>query len=135
VIVDYRPRAPEPPKVEWNKDCAWIDLPGRTRGRIWVDPATAEVMRFDESLVGRVDIPARRDRRPRAGESMYFTIERADTSIRYEPVVFTDPDETLLLPSEIISVSVITNSGVPRLRTTQRFSNYRRFVTESRLVD
>jgi hypothetical protein len=30
---------------------------------------------------------------------------------------------------------VIRNSGVPRLRTTQRFSKYRRFMTAGRIVE
>ena len=47
---------------------------------------------------------------------------------------FTDPDETLMLPSRIESVVIVRNSGSPRLRITQSFSDYRRFVTESRLV-
>jgi hypothetical protein len=55
-------------------------------------------------------------------------------SIRYKPVAFADPDETLLLPASIDSVTVIRNSGVPRLRTTQTFANYRRYVTGGRLV-
>jgi hypothetical protein len=33
------------------------------------------------------------------------------------------------LPAQIDSMTVIRNSGMPRLRTTQTFSNYRRYVT------
>jgi hypothetical protein len=133
VMLDYTPVTPQPPKVDWRDQCASIDLPGRTGGRIWADPITSEVLGFDEHLVGLVDIPAPRDPKRVAGP-LWFTIERADSSIRYRPVTFTDPDETLLLPAEVTSLTVIRNSGVPRLRMTQRFAKYRRFVTGSRIV-
>ena len=133
LMIDYKPLASEPPRVDWDRDCATIDLPGRTAGRIWSDSSTSEILRYDEHLVGWTDIPAPRDKQ-HFGSAMWYTVERADTSIRYKPVTFTDPDERLLLPSEITSVAVIRNSGLPRLRTTQTFSNYRRYVTGARLV-
>jgi hypothetical protein len=133
MTFEYRPVAPEPPVVDWREDCGTIDLPGRTAGRIWADALTSEVLRFDEYLVGPVDIPAPR-RKNRSFGPDWFTVERSDTSIRYRPVTFADPDETLLLPAEVTTVTVIRNSGVPRLRTTETFTNYRRFVTGSRIV-
>ena len=133
MLVDFKPVAAEAPRVDWDRECATIDLPGRTAGRIAADVETAEILKYEEHLVGLTDIPAPRDRRRVSGPDWY-TVERADTSIRYQPVRFTDPDETLLLPSRIDTVTVIRNSGVPRLRSTQTFSNYRRYVTEGRLV-
>ena len=57
VMLDYRVMAHEQPMVEWTGHCAWVDLSGRTRGRVWADAATFEILRFDEHLVGLVDIP------------------------------------------------------------------------------
>jgi hypothetical protein len=133
VTLEYTPRAPEAPVVKWTDACALIDLPGRTRGRIWADPATAEILRFDEHLVGPVDIPGPRDRRRPRGPD-WFTVERADTSILYRRVTFRDPDETVMLPAKVDALLIVRNSGVPRLRMTQSFSNYRRFVTDARIV-
>ena len=133
VMVDYRALRPEPPKVEWRDECASIDLPGRTRGRIWADPETAEILRFDEHLVGLVDIPVPIAQQ-RKGGSPFMTVERADMSIQYRRTAFVDPDETLMLPAQIDSVVVVRNSGSPRLRITQTFSGYRRFVTASRIL-
>ena len=42
-----------------------------------------------------------------------------DHATALDPVRFADPDEVVLLPSEITSVSVIRGSGVQRLRMTQ----------------
>ena len=133
VMIDYRALRPEAPKVEWRDECASIDLPGRTRGRIWADPETAEILRFDEHLVGLVDIPVPVAQQ-RKGASPFMTIERADMSIEYRRTSFVDPDETLMLPAQIDSLVVVRNSGSPRLRITQTFSAYRRFVTGSRVV-
>ena len=49
-------------------------------------------------------------------------------------MTFTEPDETLLLPTRMDSVSVIRSSGIQRLRVTQTYRNYRRFLTESRVI-
>jgi hypothetical protein len=133
MMIDYRSVKPETPIVEWKDECVSIDLPGRSRGRIWADPETAEILRLDEGIVGLVDIAVPR-KQQRMGGATFMTIERADSSIRYRRVPFTDPDETLVLPSSIDTVTVVRNSGSPRTRISQRFTNYRRFVTGSRIV-
>jgi len=133
LVLDLKPVAAEPPRVDWDRECASVDLPGRTAIRVVADADTAEILKYEEHLVGMTDIPAPRHHR-HPGAALWFTVERADTTIRYQPVRFDDPEETLLLPSQIDSVTVIRNSGVPRLRTTQTFSNYRRYVTDGRLV-
>ena len=132
VMLDYRGVAREQPTAEWTGHCAWVDLSGRTRGRVWADANTFEILRFDEHLVGLVDIPRARDRS--AYGPRWFTFERADTSIRYQHVTFENPDETLMLPARIESTTIVRNSGVPRLRTIQTYDNYRRFVTDARIV-
>jgi hypothetical protein len=133
VMIDYRSVKPELPKVEWKKECVSIDLPGRARGRIWADPETSEILRLDEGITGLVDIAVPREQQ-RTGGPSFMTIERADSSIRYRRIPFTNPDETLLLPSSIDTVTIVRNSGSPRVRISQTFGNYRRFVTGSRIV-
>ena len=115
----------------WKKDCVSIPLEGRTRGRIWIDAATDVVMRLEEHLVGMVDVRVPRDY---AGGQAWMSLERADYSIRYEPVHFTDPDETLTLPASIDTLKIFRGSGVSRMRITQTYSGYRRFLAESRMI-
>ena len=133
MMIDYRSVRPEQPKVEWMEECVSIDLPGRARGRIWADPETSEILRLDEGIIGLVDITIPRQQQ-RPGGSTFMTIERADSSIRYRRVTFTEPDETLVLPSSIETTTIIRNSGSPRTHISQTFTNYRRFVTGSRIV-
>jgi hypothetical protein len=133
LMVDYRSLEEGKPKADWTDDCVSVDPIGRWRGRVWADPESAAIIRLDEQLTGMVDIPIPR-KHQLTSSSIYITLERADTSIRYRPVTFRDPDETLLLPSQITSVAFWRNGGSPGSRITQTFGNYRRFVTATRIV-
>jgi hypothetical protein len=132
VMLDYKPIGSPPPEVVWRDNCVDISIPARTTGRIWIDTATGDVLRLYERIAGPFDVPMPRGRRYLRADAM--VVDRAETTIRYKPVAFRDPDETVLLPESIESVSVIRGAGVPRLRTTQTFSEYRRFVTDARIV-
>ena len=133
VMVDYRALEPGEPIVEWTDDCVSVDVPGRWRGRLWAEPETATIVRMDEQLMGMVDLPIPR-KQQRINGALYMTLERADMSIRYRPVRFSEPDETLMLPAEITSSSMWRNGGSAGSRVTQSFSNYRRFVTAGRIL-
>jgi hypothetical protein len=133
VTLDYKSVKPQPPDVTWKGECVSIELPGRTRGRVWVDRRTADVLRLDEQLTGTVEIRVPKAQM-RTGLPTDMIVERADSSIRYHPVEFHDPDEVVMLPESIESLQVIRNSGAPRLRIVQRFSNYKRFMTGGRIV-
>jgi hypothetical protein len=131
-MLDYRSLESGPVKVTRRNDCISIELPGRSRGRVWIDQETGDVLRLDERLTGMfdVDVPPERRRPP----PLPMTIERADSSIRYKRVAFQGPEEVLMLPASIETLTVIRNAGAPRVRKSQVFSNYRRFVTEGRIV-
>jgi hypothetical protein len=133
VTIDYAPRTPGPPVVAWSGNCGTVDVPALVRGRLWVDAVTGDVLRLDERLAGTFDIRLP-EAKTRHGGELYWTLERADTSIRFKPVQFAEPEETLVLPATIDSYTVIRNSGVPRLRVSQTFSECRRFMTGARIV-
>lgn len=136
VMLDYKAKKAGPITVsarEAKEDCWRVDMPGRMRGRIWIDGETSDVLRLDEHLMSMVDITLPANARRRLAP-LPVTFERLDSSTRFRPVTFADPDETIVLPASAESVTVIRNSGVPRLRTAQKFSNYRRFTTEGRIV-
>jgi hypothetical protein len=134
VRLDYKSARVQPAEVVWTGDCVSVDLPGRTRGRVWLDPSSGDVLRLDEELTGQFEVPVPRTRPRAARLPPAFTIERADSSTSYRPVTFRDPDETVMLPASIVSLQVIRNSGMPRLRTYQKFAKYRRFITGGRVV-
>jgi hypothetical protein len=132
-MIDYGPAGSPPAEVTWNDSCVSINIPTRTTGRIWVDQETGDVLRIDETVLGPYDIEVPMDQR-RKGANPSLTLDRADSSIRFRPVLFTDPDELVLLPESIELMSVIRGSGAPRLRIRQEFTGYQRFVTGARIL-
>lgn len=136
ILIDYR--MVEKPSVtvamvNGKEDCISYALDGGMKGRIWIDAETFDVLRMDQGLIGLVDIPlprkvASRDRRPS------WTMERWDTSIRFKPVTFQDPQETLVLPASSTSFRITRGAGTPRLRTSTRYLSYRRFITGARII-
>ena len=107
--------------VTSKKDCFSIELPGRSRGRAWIDAATGDVLRLDEHLTGIVDVTLPKQHRL-AGGANFVVVERLDSSVRYRPIAFDDPEEVLMLPVSITTITVVRNAGVPRLRSEQVFT-------------
>ena len=134
IRIDYRGVISLPEEITWTDDCVSLLLPGRSRGRVWIDAATYDVLRMDDRLVGTFEFDVPRDH-VRRGAARSMVIERAESSIRYRRVVFQDPEEALLLPASIDSLTVIRGASTQRVRITQRFSDYRRFLTDGRIVD
>lgn len=134
LMIDFRGVVASPPSVIWTGECVSVSLPGRSRGRVWVDAATYDVLRIDDRLVGEFTLDVPRDQVLRgAGPTM--VIERAESSIRYRQVEFQDPQEAVILPASIDTLTVIRGVATRRVRMTQRFSDYRRFLTGGRIVD
>lgn len=131
LTLNYKSRTPGPVEGKWKGDCVSIDAPGRTRGRIWVDETTQDVLRLDEELTSQFEYRVPRDHWGPNGPQTWI-IERADSSIRYRRVAFHDPEETVLLPESVESVTVFR--GAQSYRITQKFSDYRRFTTGGRIV-
>jgi len=140
VLLDYKalsagtPTAMPDPQGTGDLDCVFLDVPGRNRGRIWVDAETDAVLRVDEGLIGPTDVPVPKDLQVRRRYPMYITLDRNDTTVRYSPVTFADPEETLMLPTRIESVWVTMGLGTQGTRMIQEYRNYRRFLTTSRIL-
>jgi len=142
LLLDYVPRSSGTPKATLDpkgtgdKECISMDVPRRFRGRIWVDPDTAAVRRIDEALMGPTDVPLPKEvlRRSGFGGGLFITLTRSDSSVRYSATTFADPEETLMLPTSIENVWITVAGAVRGVRMTQQYRNYRRFLTESRIV-
>jgi len=136
VIITFREKARptvDVSLVEDNENCISFDIDGGTHGKIWIDAETNDVLRLDRSLTGLVDIPLPRKAR-RIGITDRWTMERWDSSIRFKAVRFDEPSETLILPVESTSLQITRGAGTPRLRTTTKYTSYRRFMTNGRIV-
>jgi hypothetical protein len=104
-----------------------------SRGRVWVDAESYDVLRVDRGLGGPVDVkvPLPIQRRHRLDN--WVVLLREDLTIRYKPVAFTNPEEVLLLPESITSV-IMVRGGLQSSRRSQTFSDYRRFVAEGKVL-
>jgi hypothetical protein len=141
VSLDFREKpvkGAESPEADWihgeQEECLSVSVPGRTRGRVWADVDTGEVLRLDQSIAGYFDVrvpPAEQNH----WQTPYLTLERSDTSIKYRRVSFRDPDEALMLPASINTLTVWRGGNSQPMRKTQTFADYRRFVTGGRLVN
>lgn len=138
LIVDFvsTNRTSRPELIEDERghdDCFDWSGPLPTRGRVWVDAATHDVLRVDRHIDGPVDVRVPRPLQTRHSLPPFVVLERDDQTMRYKPVAFGDPDEVLLLPASIESLSVL-RGGLQSSRRTETFSSYRRFLTGGRIV-
>lgn len=136
ILLDYR--MVDKPSVtselvNGNEECISFSVDGGMRGRLWIDAETFDVLRMDQGLIGLVDIPLPRKAASRVRWGSW-TMERWDTSIRFKPVTFQDPPETLILPASSTSFRITRGAGTPRLRTSTQYSGYRRFMTGARIL-
>jgi hypothetical protein len=135
--LDFRERGSTPVELHVEKkkvgkeDCWVTSTVGFPRGRVWVNAETGEVLRLDRFIVGPVDF-AVPDEQGRAGGTQ--TLERWDQSIRFSRFEFADPEERIVLPLSIETVTIYRGRLQPT-RVTQRFADYRRFIGGGRLVD
>jgi hypothetical protein len=130
VTLDYQSLKRQTPELTFHEDCASVELEGWWRGRVWIDGESADVMRIDEHLTGPVELPI-----PKAQSRKWFpatslNFDRVDSSLRYAPVTFRDPEETLILPQSF----QVLQTGSNRLRVHHTFTDYRRFVTGGRVI-
>jgi hypothetical protein len=138
LVIDFasEQRVGRPELIEdelGHDDCFDWKGPVAIAGRLWVDSSTYDVLRLERHVAGPTDVrvPPRLQRKYRFAP--WLTLDRDDLALRYKQVAFSDPDETLLLPDSIESMTVF-RSGLQSMRRVQRFSNYQRFLTGSRII-
>ena len=115
-----------------HDDCFDWAGPIGVRGRLWIDADTHDVLRLDRYISGPTDVRVPARLQTRYHFPPWLTIDRDDVTLRFKPVTFTDPEETMLLPEAIESRTLI-RTGLQSIRRTQVFSNYRRFLTSGRV--
>jgi hypothetical protein len=120
--------------VENNDDCVSYNVTGGTRGRLWIDAETFDVLRMDQRLTGLIEVPLPKSLARRHGVAPVWTMERLDTSYRFKRVRFEDPEETIVLPVSSTSLRITRGAGTPRSRVTTEYKKYRRFLTGGRIV-
>ena len=137
IMIDYREVAAvsaDVRAVEGLDDCISYDLTGGQRGRLWLDAETFDVLRLDQRLTQMIDLRMPRVLARRPGSPTYMTLERSDTSMRFVRLAFDNPEESLVLPATTSELRIVRGGSASRLRTITRYSNYKRFLTGTRVV-
>jgi hypothetical protein len=136
MIIDYRPletgKATLVEAPEAQPGCFNVSVPGGTKGRIWVEAGSHDIVRMEEHLAHPVDVRIAYEQQRRHGLPDQLVIDRYDWAIRYKAFSFDDPTETLLLPESIDMLAMFR--GAQSHRKRQVFSDYKRFMTAGRLV-
>jgi hypothetical protein len=137
LVIDFQSanRASKPELIEdprGHNDC--FDWTGSiaTKGRVWVDAVSYEVLRVDRFDDGPVDLRVSWPLQRKYGFPAYLTLDRDDLSIRFKEIAFKDPDEIVLLPESIDSLTMI-RSSLQSTRRTATYREYHRFLTASRI--
>ena len=123
--LDFIEKPTDHVRITWKGDCFNAEAGAQT-GKLWFDPATADVLQVDVRLAKPflVPLPA-----GHFGLQPPVRVERWESTLRFARVKFTQPDETALLPESIDTLAVFR--GASSLRTSQKLSNFRRFLSES----
>lgn len=122
--LDFVESPPERVKIKWSTNCFEAEGGGQ-EGRLWFDPETFDVLQLDARLSKPFLVPV-----PSVpGLLPAIRVERSEFVMRFTHVRFENPDETVLLPASIETLTVFR--GAPSLRTTQKLSNFRRFLSET----
>jgi len=116
-----------------HSDCFDWKGPIAIAGRLWIDAATYDVLRLDRHLAGPTDVHVPWALGRRYHFDQWLTLQRDDLMLRYKEVSFSDPEEKVLLP-ESSEATTVFRTGLQSVRRSEEFSDYRRFLTDSRII-
>jgi len=114
-------------------DCFGFSVAAAWQKRKWIDAETFDVLRLEQRLSGPGDVGVTFAQQRKHNLPSFITVERYDTTIKYKTIAFNDPEEVMLLPESIETMSMIRN-GLQSTRRRQEYTNYRRFLTAGRVV-
>ncbi len=125
--VDFIESPPERVRVKWEGSCFEAEG-GGYEGRVWFDPISYDVLQVTLRLSKPFRVPMRIGY---VGVDPTIRVERSEMTIRFSRVEFEQPDEVVLLPESIDTLTVFR--GALSLKTSQKLSNFRRFLTKAEI--
>ena len=120
VVSFTSPPAPEPVKLVEKGDCFFLSRALRRKGEIWIDRESYEVLQLRWQLAETFNGKGRRK------ELRY---EKSVFVVRFRPVTFQNPEQTLLLPTSSESIWVLKGARIAGFQTITEYTRYRRFVS------
>ncbi|MEA2205130.1 MAG: hypothetical protein QOE77_1906 [Blastocatellia bacterium] len=140
VVSITTPRAADPVTLVEKDNCFRLSRGLQRKATVWIDLKTFDVLQLRWELVetfnGKLPagvakvgiLPVFRPRRDVA-------FERSDFLIRFRPVTFPNPMQTLLLPATSESTWIIKGGGIAGFKTNTEYSRYRRFRSRLEVKD
>jgi hypothetical protein len=125
--IDFIEFPPERVTVKWEGSCFEAQGGGH-QGRVWFDPVSYDVLQVAIRLSKPFVIPMRVGY---AGLDPAIRVERSETTIRFSRVAFQQPEEIVLLPESIDTLTIFR--GAPSLKTSQKLTDFRRFLTKAEI--
>jgi hypothetical protein len=130
-----------PPRVEWKKrligSSFYVFAP--SVNFLFVDAETFDVLRYESHLAEpfEFDSPGAISAGPlgRFGPSKRLRYTVHDYAVNFRRERFKDPEQTLLVPVAAEWTRVIEGASKPRTRATLRFSDYRRFRSDVKIIE
>jgi hypothetical protein len=129
------------PKAEWQKGLVGMHFHAFAPSvvTVWVDAESYDTLRVESRLVAPFEFES-----PRAfgagplgrfGPSRRIKYLRHDYAVRFRRERFKDPEQTLLVPVEAEWLIVMEGVSQPRRRNTIRFSDYRRYRSDVKVIE
>ena len=124
------------PRVEWQRRLAGMRFHAfaPTFYLVWVDAETFEVTRLESHLVAPFGFDSPRAFGP-FGHSHHVRFVKQDHAVRFRRRQFKDPEQTLLVPDSAEWLTIIEGVKRPRTRAAARFSDYRRFRSDVKVIE
>ena len=130
-----------PPRVEWRERLVgfsfYVFAP--SVNFLWVDAETFDVLRYESRLAEpfEFDSPRAFSAGPlgRFGPSKRLRYTVHDYAVNFRRERFKDPEQTLLVPVAAEWTRVIEGASKPRTRAALRFSDYRRFRSDVKVIE
>ena len=129
-----------PARVEWKNRLVgysfYVFAP--TANFLWVDAETFDVLRYESHLAEPFEFDSPRTFSVgfgRIGPSRKLKYRVYDYAVNFRRERFKDPEQTLLVPVAAEWTRVIEGASKPRTRATLRFSDYRRFRSDVKIIE
>ena len=130
-----------PPRVEWQNRVVgfrfYVFAP--SVNLLWVDAETFDVLRFESRLAEPFEFESPRTFSAgplgRFGPSKRLRYAVRDYAVNFRRERFKDPEQTLLVPFAAEWTYVIEGARRPRTRIKLRFSDYRRFRSDVKIIE
>jgi hypothetical protein len=127
-----------PPTVDWGRRVLGLAMRFRvlapTYVLLWIDKESFDVLRMESHLVEPFEFDSPRAFGP-VGPSRRLRFTNLDYAVTFRRQTFKDPEQTVLVPDTAEWTRVTEGASKPRIRVTVRFSDYRRFRSDVKVVE